>query len=70
MKIDQLSFEDLERMLDTRRDFTLLRDMSRSNSTPVHKTDGMRVVFMLSDDFNLFNIDQEVIYDSAVEGAM
>ena len=28
----------------------------------------LRVVFMLSDDFDLFKINQEVVFDSAVDG--
>jgi len=70
MKISELTFQDLERILETRRDFTMLRNTSRVNSAPVHRKDGRRVVFMLSDDYDLFNLDQEVIYDSAVEGVL
>jgi len=54
-------------MLDTRRDFTLLRNMSQTNNPSEQNTDSRRVVFLVSDDFDLFNIDEEVIYDSAAE---
>ena len=65
-----MSFTELKMMLEARRDFTSMRDLNTSNihSTTKVKTQGadLRLVFMLSDAFDLFKgVDQEVVYDSA-----
>ena len=60
-------------MLEARRDFATMRDL---NTSAIHaqspfggseSAESLRVVFMLSDDFDLFKIDQEVVYDSAID---
>ena len=63
-----MSFSDLKMMLQSRRDFTVMRDLNTSSvhNSQVPGVDDFRIVFMLSDDFDRFKtVDQEVVYDSA-----
>ena len=65
LNIDQISFTELKKMLEARRDFTSMRDL---NTSTIHPTSSMmmqsskssngaahlRLVFMLSDAFDRF----------------
>ena len=66
MQIKQMTFADLLRLLEGRRDFTASKRNARNNAASDTTSEiSRRLVFMLSDAFDLFKVDQEVIFDSA-----
>ena len=79
LQISHMDFSDLKRMMESRRDFTMMRDLKTGmilNTNPTSKEESncsYRIVFMLSDTFDRFGsnregvsqIDEEVVYDSA-----
>ena len=66
MQIKQMTFADLLRLLEGRRDFKISKRNGKNNATNDNCSEtSRRLVFMLSDAFDLFKVDQEVIFDSA-----
>ena len=72
--LERVKFDDLRVLLEGRRDFTDLRRINKVNkkSDKGHLAQSgsqkmPRIVFMINDDFDLFNVDQEVVYDSAID---
>ena len=66
MQIKQMTFADLLRLLEGRRDFTASKRNGKNNvASDITFETSRRLVFMLSDAFDLFKVDQEVIFDSA-----
>ena len=56
MSLGEIHFSDLRTMLDSRRDFTELRKTLSGQMRTKTDSANCRVVFTLSDDFDLFNL--------------
>ena len=69
MALGSMTFQDLRTLLDARRDFSSLRQVALGKISQRVGTDAkpVRLVFMLTDDYDLFNLDQEVVYDSSFD---
>ena len=67
IQLSSATFEDLRKMMQSRRDFGAYKSSALSGSIMrmAPGANAQRFVLMLSDDFEQFDLEQEVVYDSS-----